>query len=134
MLRETVASESLFLMDRIDHSFLLEILSSIDTHDTTSFSSYIFKCFFSFPIVSPGQPLNAVLKGLKVSKTFLFSLDLSLACITYFMAEISLYVDNSKISYQDLSPEYKTKLARSSLGCPTQIHIISSFLHMVLLP
>ena len=61
-----------------DHFFLLEILSSIDTHDTTSFSFYIFKCFFSFPMVSPGQPLNAVLKGLKISKTFLFSLDLSL--------------------------------------------------------
>lgn len=78
LLRETGTSESLFLMDRIDLSFLLEILSSIDTHGITSFSSYIFKCFFSFPMVSPGQPLNAVLKGLRMSKTFLFSLDLSL--------------------------------------------------------
>lgn len=134
LLCETGTSASLFLMDRIDLSFLLEILSSIDTDDTTSFSSYIFKCFFSFPMVSPGQPLNAVLKRLRISKTFLFSLGLSLLPVSPTSWLKLVYVNNFQISYQDLSPECKTKLARSSLGCPTQIRIASSFLHVVLLP
>lgn len=41
------------------------------------------------------------------------------------MAEINLHVDTSQISYHDLSPEYKATLANSSLGCPTQILVVS---------